>query len=106
MIQLILTGALMLCAWYGLVQQSPSRAISGVILLISVLGVYFVWLPDHATTIAQYLGVGRGADLVLYVWVVLSLAILLNLHLKLTAQLQLITALARHVALQEALDDG
>jgi hypothetical protein len=44
-------------------------------------------------------GIGRGADLILYTWACLSLLVVLNLHLKLRTQLELITVLTRSVAL-------
>ena len=43
-----------------------------------------------------------GVDLIIYVWVVISLLIVLNLHLKLRAQMELITALAREIAIVKA----
>ena len=49
--------------------------------------------------LADLVGVGRGADLILYLWVLISLLILFNLHLKLRSQMELITELAREVAL-------
>ena len=49
------------------------------------------------------LGIGRGADLVLYIWVLISCAILLLLYLNIREQLQLITTLARKMALADAL---
>jgi hypothetical protein len=48
-------------------------------------------------------GIGRGVDLILYTWVVISLIMLLNLHLKLRSQLELITLLARKIAIADAL---
>ena len=65
-------------------------------------GLYFVWFPSHATILAELAGIGRGVDLILYVWVVISLLIVLNLHLKLRAQMELITALAREIAIVKA----
>jgi hypothetical protein len=47
-------------------------------------------------------GIGRGADLILYLWVCISLILLLNLHLKLRMQMELITMLARKLALVDA----
>ncbi len=47
-------------------------------------------------------GVGRGVDLVLYIWVCITLIVLLNLHLKLRTQMELITVLARTIALADA----
>jgi hypothetical protein len=40
--------------------------------------------------------------LIIYVWVVISLLVALNIHLKLRAQMELITTLAREVALLNA----
>ena len=44
---------------------------------------------------------GAGA----YIWVVISLLMLVNLHLKLRAQMEVITALARIIALDNAARD-
>lgn len=63
------------------------------------MGIYFVWLPSHATWLADEVGIGRGVDLILYIWVVISLLVILNLHLKLRAQMELITILARQIAI-------
>jgi len=62
-------------------------------------GLYFVWFPAHATILAEFVGIGRGVDLIIYVWVVISLLIVLNLHLKLRSQMELITELAREIAI-------
>ena len=76
--------------------------VGGVVICASLFGAYIVWMPDHATYLANLVGIGRGADLVLYVWVLISCAILLLLYLNLRDQFQLITALARRMALTDA----
>lgn len=101
-IKLVLTAALAFCFFYGLTQKGRSTAISTSVLVVSVLGIYFVWFPQTTSAIAHFMGVGRGTDLVLYVWVILSLVVALSLHLKFNAQLELITELTRHIALREA----
>jgi small membrane protein len=60
-------------------------------------------MPDHATALAELAGVGRGVDLIIYIWVVISLLVLLNLHLKLRAQTEALTGLARAMAIGETL---
>ena len=81
-------------------QRSPTVAlISGG---AGLAGLYFVWFPSHSTRLAELVGVGRGADLIFYIWVCISLIILLNLHLKLRTQHELITTLARTIALAHA----
>jgi small membrane protein len=52
--------------------------------------------------LAEVAGIGRGVDLIIYTWVVISLLVVLNLHLKLRAQMELITALAREIAIANA----
>lgn len=74
--------------------------------LASLAGLFLVWRPDDATWIANRIGIGRGVDLILYLWVVVSLMAILNLHLKLKAHMEIITTLARKIALMEAERDG
>lgn len=68
---------------------------------VALIGTYFVWFPEHSTVIAHAIGVGRGADLILYLWMALSLLIALNIHLQLRAQFEAITMLTRQLALSE-----
>jgi hypothetical protein len=75
-------------------------------LSAALAGLYFVWLPAHATQLAAFVGIGRGVDLILYVWVAISLIVVVNLHLKLRAQMECITALARSVAITQARSGG
>jgi hypothetical protein len=94
-----LLAGVLLYAW---MQYRKAPAISFVAMLIGIVGLYFVAIPEHATRLAEWAGIGRGVDLVFYVWNALSLIILLNLHLKLRAQTEIITALARAVAMAQA----
>ena len=71
-------------------------------IIAAVGGLYFVWFPSQANQLAELVGIGRGADLILYMWVLISLLILFNLHLKLRSQMELITELARDLALLQA----
>jgi hypothetical protein len=65
-------------------------------------GLYFVWFAAHSTQLAALVGIGRGADLILYLWVCISLILLLNLHLKLRTHMELLTILARKASLAGA----
>jgi hypothetical protein len=99
--QLLLTAFLALVLVYA---WSAHRTVPIIGLLAScaaLAGLYFVWVPEHATALAAFVGIGRGSDLILYTWVV-SLLIMLNLHLKLRLQLDMITRLARAVAIDRA----
>ena len=76
--------------------------VSTLSMVLTAAGLYFVWVPAHSTYLAELVGIGRGADLILYVWICISLILLLNLHLKLRMQMELITMLARKLALIDA----
>jgi small membrane protein len=94
----IMLAGILLYAWTEY-RRSPIVALLSV--FVATAGLYFVWLPAHSTLLAQLVGIGRGVDLIIYTWVCISLIVLLNLHLKLRAQLELITTLARKIALAD-----
>jgi hypothetical protein len=100
-IQILLTLGLIILILYAYAQQTTSHIIPIVMTTVGAVGLYFVWLPDHASDLANLVGVGRGADLVLYCWIVISLIVALNLHTVARSNLRLITELARHIALSE-----
>ncbi len=100
--QLLLTAFLALVLVYA---WSVHRTVPIIGLLASgaaLAGLYFVWVPEHANALAAFARIGRGSDLIVYTWVVISLLIMLNLHLKLRLQLDMITRLARAVAIDRA----
>jgi hypothetical protein len=69
---------------------------------VALTGIYLVLFPEHTQVVAHVVGVGRGADLVLYCWLVISLIVSLHLQLQILQLRGLITALAREIALQGA----
>jgi hypothetical protein len=100
--QVVFTVLLIAVMLVAFAQLSRIPLVGGVVICVALFGAYIVWMPDQATYLANLIGIGRGADLVLYVWVLISCAILLLLYLNLREQLQLITALARRMALTDA----
>ena len=101
-IQTILVAALAGCMLYGFVKAGHSRLVRWPMVLTSALGIYFVLNPERTTEIAATLGVGRGADLLLYVWVVVSLLLFVRLALVQVQHRQELTSLARELALRTA----
>jgi hypothetical protein len=102
-IVILLTTGLLIFFIYGLAQKNRSSIISLMIYVTSIAGVYFVWLPSHATYIAEKIGVGRGADLVLYSCIIIGLIIALNIHIKFRKMLALITQITRHIAIESVM---
>jgi hypothetical protein len=105
-IQIILSAGLSACLFYVLSLGRSSRAMRAGLLAIVLIGYLFVWMPDLTTKIASLVGVGRGADLVMYVWIVLNLLLIIRLHVKLREQSEAMTQLARWITLHGPRDRG
>jgi hypothetical protein len=98
-IQIILSAGLFACLFYVLSLGRSSRPMRAGLLAIVLIGFLFVWMPDITNRIAALVGVGRGADLVMYVWIVLNLLLIIRLHIKLREQSEAVTQLARWISL-------
>ena len=95
----LLLAGIVIYAW---AERRRSPLVGLLSMFAALAGMYLVWIPAHATALAETAGVGRGVDLILYIWVVISLLLFLNLHLKLRAQMDLITTLARAITITNA----
>jgi hypothetical protein len=100
-IQIILSLGLAGCLFYVVSLGRSNRPVRLALFAIVLVGFVFVWVPDITNRIALLVGVGRGADLVMYVWIVLNLLFILRLHIKLREQSEALTQLARTIALQD-----
>jgi small membrane protein len=72
------------------------------LILFMALGIFVVIFPDSSNTLAHKVGVGRGADLLLYLLTVAFLLSILNAYLKSKEEERRVVKLARKVALIEA----
>jgi len=106
MIQWLLTFALVVVGLFALREWRVSRLVGLGLLAVSVVGAVFVWLPAAADVTARQLGVGRGTDLVLYLYCAASFLLILNLSLKLRTQHETLTRLARYVAINHVRESG
>ena len=100
--QLFFTALLTMIVLTAFVQLRQIPLVGATVICAAIFGGYLVWVPDHATLIAHWMGIGRGTDLILYVWILISSAILLILYLNAREQFQVITVLARTIALRDA----
>jgi len=99
-IQFVLFVGLMACVVYAISQHSRAPTASVVICIAAASGMLLVFVPEWSDAIAHAVGVGRGADLIFYCWLVISLIVSINLHVRLRDLQSQITALTRAVALQ------
>src|SRR3954447_18211687 len=104
-IQLILSLGLAGCLFYVVSLGRSSLAMKIALFITVFVGFIFVWFPDTTSVIARRVGVGRGADLVMYLWIVLTLLFIVRLHLKLRELSEAMTQLARRIALNETETD-
>ena len=102
MIKVILLFLLFLLMIYSFSQFGKSRIVATFILFCCTIGIVFVIVPTWSTAVANAVGVGRGADLVIYILSVVALAAIFNLHLKLRKMSESQTELARKLAILSA----
>lgn len=102
MIAYLLTALILPIFLYAFRAWRVSRIVAAALFAGGAVAIAFVWTPSLANQLAAALGVGRGADLVIYVYCLLSFVLILDLSLKLKAQHQVITRLAREIALTSA----
>lgn len=87
---------------YAFLQHRQFPLVGRVLPAVCAVGIYAAWFPESTSEIATLVGVGRGADLMLYVWVLASLMLILALHLKLANQARRLTELTRAIAIAGA----
>lgn len=105
-IQILLSFGLAGSLFYVISLGRSYRSLRLVLFGIILIGLIFVWVPDTTNAIATLVGVGRGADLIMYVWIVLNLLFVLRLHIKLREQAESLTKLARQIALTRPESDN
>lgn len=98
-IQFVLSLGLGACLFYVLSLGRSSRPMRVGLMAIVVAGFVFVWMPNITNRLAALVGVGRGADLMMYLWIVLNLLLIIRLHIKLREQSEAMTQLARWISL-------
>jgi hypothetical protein len=67
--QLLLSGLLFGILLYAWAEYRRSPVVALLSVWAAFAGLYFVWIPSHATRLAEFVGIGRGVDLILYTWV-------------------------------------
>ena len=99
-IQFILCAGLGFALFYAYLQRRKSSLVSLAIVVVSAAGIVAVLLPSFSNAVAHAVGVGRGADLVFYCWIVITLLVSVNLQFKILQVQQNVTTLTRELALR------
>lgn len=101
-IQIILILFLMVMAGLYIIRLRNKTYHRLIVLIFIVTGVVMVIMPDWTTAIAQRIGVGRGADLILYLGLVGLSFICMLLYLRIRELEVKLTELVRLTAIKEA----
>lgn len=103
MIAGILVAGLLIVAVYGArLFLDGSRFFGITLLILTAIGVPLVLFPESANSIANTLGVGRGADLLVYVIFCLLVTLILVIHVLLRQINRRLTLIVRAQALSSA----
>ena len=101
-IQIILTIGVAVIAIYMYLRLRSSLFDVILIGLFLAVGVFFVLFPETTTEIAHWVGVSRGADLLLYSGILFLFFLILKLYARLRRVEQKFTELVRSKSLEEA----
>jgi len=100
MAPLIIVGLVLLAVYAGTKRLSGLQIV-GVIAL-TMMGIVLVIFPNLSTRIANFLGVGRGTDLIFYLAVLGGLFVASNFYFRFKRHEQALIALARESAIERA----
>ncbi|MDP7040151.1 MAG: DUF2304 domain-containing protein [Myxococcota bacterium] len=97
--QIFFVALVIICLVYFLVISKTSAFQRLFVLFSFGLGILCILFPGSLNTIAQYVGIGRGADLILYITTLYLFCVSINFYLRFKRQEQQITLLVRNLAL-------
>ena len=98
---LLISGVLIICLYYTFRLRNALLDML-VLLLFTGLAIFFILSPGYTNKIAARLGVGRGADLLFYICILLFLFIVLKLFARIRRLERTLTDLVRKQAKDEA----
>jgi hypothetical protein len=101
-IRLFLSVLLLSCAILAFSHRNRTRGVTLVIAVVATIGIFFVWNQELTNTIARYVGIGRGADLLLYIFVSISIGVSTVLYIRIVEIQEHVTVLTREIALFKA----
>lgn len=88
------------CMGYFLVLRRRSPLSKLFVFLVFGAGLVFVTFPEIANALALLVGIGRGADLVLYLSIVFLLFLFLSLYIRVLESEDRLAELTRELAIR------
>lgn len=103
-IQLILIVSFLVILWRFLLNPNSYQIRAGIKLftaLLTLIAIVVVLFPDSSNSVAHWLGVKRGADLLLYMLVLAFIFQALSLYVRDVHQSRRVAKLTRRLAILE-----
>ena len=101
LVQLILMFVFLLLLLRILQQRAIGAIFKAVSILLIVTAFYIVMFPEVTNRVAKFAGVGRGADLTIYICMAVGAYLLTVCYLRLKDTELRIARLVQHLALQD-----
>ena len=101
-VSILLTGLVLLVLYVA--SHRLTGLATAAVVAFACFGVVLVIVPDLASRLAVTVGVGRGTDLLLYLFIVGGLFVAANLYFRAKSQEQQIAELTRALALARPLE--
>ena len=99
-IQVVLISGVLLIAVYYALQLRNALFDLLILTLCSCAAIFFILFPSYTNLLANKLGVGRGADLLFYLCILLFLFVIMKLFARLRRLEQQVMELVRQEALR------
>lgn len=100
---LLILGIVLITAWLFMKRGAKQLAVRRLLIIcFAIFAVFTVIFPTVLTRVAHFVGVGRGADLLLYATVVVLLGFLALQEARAKNEEKRTTYLARRLAIDEA----
>lgn len=100
--QFILIALLLISLLFALIRREKAPFIALCMVTLSAGSIVLVLFPSIAQGVATWAGIGRGVDLVTYLFMAMMLVVILDVYLRLQAAHETLTQLVRHISLEEA----
>lgn len=101
-IQLVLLTGVAFIALYFIIQLKKQLLDLGLLFVLIAAAIVFILWPESTNLLAKKLGVGRGADLIFYVSILLFWFIVLKLYARLRRLEKTVTQFIREDAIKKA----
>ncbi len=101
-IQILLIGGVFIIFLYYIFRLRNALIDLVALIVFAALAIFFILFPDYTNTIAANLGVGRGADLLFYLCILLFIFIVVKLFARIRRLEKMLTDHVRQTAKTDA----